>query len=1071
MAGIGARTNMQVMQSPNSDACGLWRQPQIVQRLGSSIFRCSFRGKLTPTTSSVAAPERNSSVTSEVPDLLGDRQPCVIIPSTSLIHGSGDSTDQQVEMSTSPPSTSGRTHIVDGQHDRPFLPGSRRRMRNLSSRRNLSIASFYGEYCDMKATQRMVSTIWERLMSQGDSAGTAPASESVVSSDVGSSFQQNEGVVQESPASQQQQQLPAWALPGENGSSSGGGSAVNTASTIDRDFVPTTTPAIFPGATADGPNRSRRTTPALPLADGWSVASAVTTDGDVANAASSTPPRPQPPSPPHKRVVLYLGPDLELQLPPPSFGALPLVGATWSDTGGDPGSSSSVFSEQELRESLNAPKPRRVRGSRLSTSEAVRAVSFDGATATNTAGEQQGVRAPKPRRRKAMKTTMAATATANEAVQHVSKRQLTKGGKEVTDEEVQAHDRGCSPQAVAATAAEPSAITAAPGGSSSLGRQKAGRDPASTANRRRSERPSDSVAAMVTTAGSAPSPRRPEFSYVPQHAARQKDLLEALVERMSDAVVTERIQQLAKVNRAGVTALNFVIQALGEMGHVYALSRLLTLQVALGLYNEHTYGTAFRALHRAGRLGMALAAFQEACRSGRDLGPIACSVLLHIASLERNIKLAWQLFDQMIAHQMTLNRYAYNCMAHIASLHGALDDVRIIYGMMKAAASGNGGASSSASSSGGENDCRPDSYTYSAMVRAAVNAGRGDLLPALFNEMVASQRAEDRAVGRLRPLAPGEGEGRLSKEVWSHFISAACRTGQSELGQRFFNAGITELGLLPNREVYNVLLAGLAKTRPLPELLQLYGEMVQGRLRSGPPRASWAAGANAVHPVDGTAGPAAAAVEEDPPGSVRQAPLTPDHYTFNALLTAAAHHMADLPTLDRIRREMVVHGVGINLFIGTSLINAYRRTPELTRSGAATAASTAVDGVVAAAAAVMSELVRSGVASTMSYVCMTAFYATAQRPVEAVDCVRQMTERGFLADDSAWQFLMATAGDAGQSSLVRIFAAERQRQAAERLARQLQQQKERAERRIGSSCRSAADAVVPTKGIAVSFLN
>ncbi|GIL49747.1 hypothetical protein Vafri_6042 [Volvox africanus] len=966
-------------------------------------------------------------------------------------------------MSTLPPSTSGRTHIVDGQHDRPFLPGSRRRMRNLASRRNLSIASFYGEYCDMKATQRMVSTIWERLMSQGDPAGTAPASESVICSDVGSSFQQKEGVIRESPALQQLLAL--------DGSSSGGGSAAPTTPTIDRNFIPNTTTAIFPAATADGPSGSRRTTPTLPLADGWSVASAtaLTTDGDVVDAQTSAPPLPQPPAPPHRRVVLYLGPEFELQLPPPSFGALPLVGPTWSNTGGNPGSSSSssVFSDEELRESFNAPKPRRVRGSRLSTSEAVRAVSFNGATATNTTGEQQGDRTPKSPRRKAMKTIAAATAMANENVQHANKRQLKKGGKVVADE-VQAHSRGSSLRAVAATAAEASAITTATDGSSSLGCQQAGRDSFSTANRRRSEQPSDSVVATAaTTPGPAPSPRHPALSYVPHPAVRQKDLLEALVERMSDAVVTERIQQLATVNRAGVTAVNFVLQALGEMGHVYALGRLLTLQVALGLYNEHTYGTAFRALHRAGRLGMVLAAFQEACRSGRDLGPIACSVLLHIASLERNIKLAWQLFDQMTAHQMTLNRYAYNCMAHIASLHGALDDVRIIYGMMKAAASGNNGAPSSSSSSrGGESDCRPDSYTYSAMVRAAVNAGRGDLLPALFNEMVASQRAEDRAVGRLRPLAPGEGEGRFSKEVWSHFISAASRTSQPDLAQRFFYAGITELGLLPNREVYNVLLAGLAKSRPLPELLQLYGEMVQGCLRSGPPRARGAVGAHVVHAIDGTAGPAAAAVEDDPPGSVRQAPLAPDHYTFNALLTAAAHHMADLPTLDRIRREMVVHGVEINLFIGTSLINAYRRTPELNRSSAAT--STAVDRVVAAAAAVMSELVRSGVASTMSYVCMTAFYATAQRPAEAVDCVRQMTERGFLADDSAWQFLMATAGDAGQCSLARIFAAERQRQVAERHARQLQQQKERAERRSGSS---AAAAVVPTNRSALPFLS
>ncbi|GIL73418.1 hypothetical protein Vretifemale_3542 [Volvox reticuliferus] len=953
MAGLGARTNMQTLQSPNSDACGLWRQPQVIHRLGSSIFRCSFRAKHSPTASLVAAPERNSSVASEASTLFLDRQHSDVTPLTSLINGSGDFPEHQVEMSTPPPSTSGRTHFADAQHDRPFLPGSRRRMRNLASRRNLSVASFYGEYCDMKATQRMVSTIWERLMSQGGPAGATQASEVVACSDARSSYHPKEAGAIESTASQQDQQQLLSARP------SGGSSAAAAAPTNDQDFVPPTKAVVFPIATAEVPSGSRRTTPTLPLADGWSVASAAAAsaaaDGVIDHVPAPVPPLPQPPPPPHKRVVLYLGPEFELQLPPPSFGALPLVGPVCADTGGDPGPSSAL-SEEEVRESLNAPKPRRVRGCRLSTSEAVRAVSFDGAAAAappmavtaDTTVERQRRGRPRKPRCKATRTAAAAAATVNGTVQQdVTKREDKKGGRDITEAAVKTGERtqphGRSPRVVAATATEP-ATTAASDGCSSRGRQNAaGPGFVSISYRRWSGQPSDQTApTSVATAGLSPPPpspspsHRPEFSIVPKHAVRQKDLLEALVDRMNDAVVAERIQQLAEVNRAGVTAINFVIQALGEMGHVHALGRLLTLQVALGLNNEHTYGTAFRALHRAGRLDMVLAAFQEACRSGRDLGPIACSVLLHIASLERNIKLAWQLFDEMTAHQMTLNRYSYNCMAHIASLHGALDDVRIIYGMMKAAASGNGGEMSGVD----ENDCRPDSYTYSAMVRAAVNAGRGDLLPALFNEMVASQRAEDRAVGRLRPLVPGEGEGRLSKEVWGHFISAACRTGQPELGLRFFSAGIFELGLLPSREVYNILLAGLAKTRPLPELLQLYGEMVQGEsygemvrgcLRLGPPRGTGAGGA--AHAISSTAGPPAAAAEEEeaPPGGVRQPPLAPDHYTFNALLTAAAHHMADLPTLDRIRREMVVHGVGINLFIGTSLINAYRRTPELTR--------------------------------------------------------------------------------------------------------------------------------------------
>ena len=75
--------------------------------------------------------------------------------------------------------------------------------------------------------------------------------------------------------------------------------------------------------------------------------------------------------------------------------------------------------------------------------------------------------------------------------------------------------------------------------------------------------------------------------------------------------------QLASVNRSGVTAVNAVLGVLADMGHVHALQRLLRLAVGLGAYNEHTYASAFRGLYRAGRLGMALAAFEEACRCVR----------------------------------------------------------------------------------------------------------------------------------------------------------------------------------------------------------------------------------------------------------------------------------------------------------------------------------------------------------------------------------------------------------------------------------------------------------------------
>ncbi|PNH09571.1 hypothetical protein TSOC_003833, partial [Tetrabaena socialis] len=197
---------------------------------------------------------------------------------------------------------------------------------------------------------------------------------------------------------------------------------------------------------------------------------------------------------------------------------------------------------------------------------------------------------------------------------------------------------------------------------------------------------------------------------------------------------------------------------LGNIGHVHELRRLLTMMVALDLINEHSYSVAFRGWARCNKFDMALSAFEEA--SGRDLGPVACSTLLTTCAKQRNMRLAWQLFDTMVAQGMTLNRYSYNCMAHMAALGGRVDDAVLIYNMMKAA------AASTALTDEQKNDNRPDSYTYAALVQAAATGGRTDLLPSLFNEMVAAQRAAERAAGRPRRQQAGaaEGEGQMSQE-------------------------------------------------------------------------------------------------------------------------------------------------------------------------------------------------------------------------------------------------------------------------------------------------------------------
>ncbi len=44
-------------------------------------------------------------------------------------------------------------------------------------------------------------------------------------------------------------------------------------------------------------------------------------------------------------------------------------------------------------------------------------------------------------------------------------------------------------------------------------------------------------------------------------------------------------------------------------------------------------------------------------RAGRDLGPVACSALLHACAQDRDLRLAWQLFDDMQAAKVCVHVY------------------------------------------------------------------------------------------------------------------------------------------------------------------------------------------------------------------------------------------------------------------------------------------------------------------------------------------------------------------------------------------------------------------------------
>jgi hypothetical protein len=81
----------------------------------------------------------------------------------AILVGSGVPRPSSQPDQTSPePSTSGRTH--EQQHEQPPR-GSRRRLREPVSRRNLEPASFYGGHCDWAATEQVINRTWRRILS------------------------------------------------------------------------------------------------------------------------------------------------------------------------------------------------------------------------------------------------------------------------------------------------------------------------------------------------------------------------------------------------------------------------------------------------------------------------------------------------------------------------------------------------------------------------------------------------------------------------------------------------------------------------------------------------------------------------------------------------------------------------------------------------------------------------------------------------------------------------------------------------------------------------------------------
>eukprot|EP00798_Chlamydomonas_sp_ICE-L_P014785 gene14785-20835_t len=160
----------------------------------------------------------------------------------------------------------------------------------------------------------------------------------------------------------------------------------------------------------------------------------------------------------------------------------------------------------------------------------------------------------------------------------------------------------------------------------------------------------------------------------------------------------------------------------------------------------------------------------------------------------------------------------------------------------------------------------PDGFTYAGLAHAMGKARRWELLNGIVRQMEQDKVNPD-------------------PEVWCLLIINAARALRPDLALQYFEK-CKKGDWPPSQQIYNALMTSFMKVDDLQKVLELYRAM-------------------------------------------QEEGLAPDEYTFNAVISALSHAGGTpLKVVEDMVGEMQRWGVKINTYLGTSLINAYRRTPE-----------------------------------------------------------------------------------------------------------------------------------------------
>lgn len=263
----------------------------------------------------------------------------------------------------------------------------------------------------------------------------------------------------------------------------------------------------------------------------------------------------------------------------------------------------------------------------------------------------------------------------------------------------------------------------------------------------------------------------------------------------------------------------------------------------------------------------------------------------------------------------------------------------------------------------GGRDSKPDSYTYGALLKAVANSKEYEWVPKLYREI---QRSEVQ----------------IDEEVWSTLITLAGRADRPDLASTYYQAyrrsiddGRTSLHSSIPRHIHNCLLAAHARHAPLTEILSMYRKMI----------------------AEG---------------------MQPDTYTFNALFKSAAQSSSPLHEIEDLVGETLRRHpqVKLNTILGTTLINAYKRSLETLRTSRETVGMASAL-IVERVHKILDELEGQRMANCLTYGAVMVIHAQLGDPHSVKKLLERMEAEGVAIDSTTYENVAMGFENAGLGGL------------------------------------------------------